>query len=60
MGTKRVTEDIRKALKRQNVEPDVEDRVQVTSRSPNPTGMTHSEGAGQPGGHGRDHKASRK
>lgn len=62
MGTKRVTEDVRKALKRQGIEPDLEDQVQVTEshKGGAPNGMTRSEGAGQPGGHGRGGKASRK
>jgi hypothetical protein len=61
MGTKRVTEEIRKALKRQGAESDVEGDVQVTARHKggDPRGLSRSEGRGQPGGHGRGGKSSR-
>ena len=61
MGTKRVTEEIRKALKRQGAEPDAEAEVQVTDRHKggDPRGLPRTEGSGQPGGHGRGGKASR-
>mgnify|MGYP005841014751 CR=1 FL=1 len=61
MGTKRITEEIRKALKRQSVESDPESEVQVTERHKGgaPRGLSRTEGSGQPGGHGRGGKASR-
>ncbi len=62
MGTKPVSEEVRKQLKRQGAESDVEGDVQVTERHKggDPRGMSRTEGTGQPGGHGRGGKASRK
>ncbi len=61
MGTKPIDDRVRKELKRQGAQPDVEDEIQVTGSSDAPaTNDGHQEGHGQPGGHGRGGKSSRR
>ena len=61
MPKRKITEDVRLALKRQAAESDTEGDAQTQeSVSPNPGGNRQNEGSGSPGEHGRGGKASRK
>ncbi len=60
MPKKKITEEVRLALKRQAAESDIEGNAQTQeSESPNPGGNRQDEGSGNPGGGGRGGKASR-
>ncbi len=61
MTKQKITEEVRKELKRQPVEPDVQTEAQVTegTSNPSPVGNQRNEGSGNPGGHGRGGKTSR-